>query len=160
MASLNLGRPFHPAAGQSLRRQLKKPPTRLTISSSSTSLLSNKVGHTLHCYSLNLQSFFNYTNFFLFGLFKQFKRAYTSVMIVPTGVGAAIGGYAGDALPVARALASVVDCLISHPNVCCSSLLVYAIKNPDFSCWEWKLMSFCLDCYVIFTSPELAVILF
>lgn len=47
----------------------------------------------------------------------QFKRPYTSVMIVPTGVGAAIGGYAGDALPVARALASVVDCLISHPNV-------------------------------------------
>ena len=38
-------------------------------------------------------------------------------MIVPTGVGAAIGGYAGDGLPVARALASVVDCLISHPNV-------------------------------------------
>ena len=38
-------------------------------------------------------------------------------MIVPTGVGAAIGGFAGDALPVARALASVVDCFISHPNV-------------------------------------------
>lgn len=38
-------------------------------------------------------------------------------MIVPTGVGASIGGFAGDALPVARALSSVVDCLISHPNV-------------------------------------------
>lgn len=48
----------------------------------------------------------------------QFKRQYTSVMIVPTGVGAAIGGYAGDALPVARALSTVVDCLITHPNVC------------------------------------------
>ncbi|GFS32741.1 hypothetical protein Acr_00g0024330 [Actinidia rufa] len=47
----------------------------------------------------------------------KFKRAYTSVMIVPTGIGASIGGFAGDALPVARALASVVDCLISHPNV-------------------------------------------
>lgn len=46
-----------------------------------------------------------------------FQREYTSVMIVPTGIGAAIGGYAGDALPVARALSSVVDCLISHPNV-------------------------------------------
>lgn len=39
-------------------------------------------------------------------------------MIVPTGVGAAIGGYAGDALPVARTLSAVVDCLITHPNVC------------------------------------------
>lgn len=48
----------------------------------------------------------------------QFKRNYTSVMIVPTGIGAAIGGFAGDALPVARALSNVVDCLITHPNVC------------------------------------------
>lgn len=46
------------------------------------------------------------------------QRAYTSVLIVPTGVGASIGGFAGDALPVARTLSSVVDCLISHPNVC------------------------------------------
>lgn len=28
--------------------------------------------------------------------------SYTAVLIVPTGIGAAIGGYAGDALPVAR----------------------------------------------------------
>ena len=28
-------------------------------------------------------------------------RPYTAVLIVPTGFGAAIGGYAGDALPVA-----------------------------------------------------------
>lgn len=43
-------------------------------------------------------------------------------MIVPTGVGACIGGFAGDALPVARTLSSVVDCLITHPNVIISSL--------------------------------------
>ncbi|KNA05081.1 hypothetical protein SOVF_193650 isoform A [Spinacia oleracea] len=59
----------------------------------------------------------------------QFKRPYTSVMIVPTGVGAAIGGYAGDALPVARALASVVDCLISHPNVLNAAMLYWPIPN-------------------------------
>lgn len=45
------------------------------------------------------------------------QKPYTAVMIVPTGTGATIGGFAGDALPVARALASVVDCLITHPNV-------------------------------------------
>lgn len=28
--------------------------------------------------------------------------SYNAVLIVPTGIGAAIGGYAGDALPVAR----------------------------------------------------------
>ncbi|XP_044488268.1 uncharacterized lipoprotein syc1174_c-like isoform X2 [Mangifera indica] len=57
------------------------------------------------------------------------KREYTSVMIVPTGVGAAIGGYAGDALPVARALSSVVDCLITHPNVLNAAMLYWPMPN-------------------------------
>ena len=30
-------------------------------------------------------------------------QPYTAMVIVPTGIGAAIGGFAGDALPVARA---------------------------------------------------------
>lgn len=38
-------------------------------------------------------------------------------LIVPTGIGAEIGGHAGDATPVARLLASVCDTLITHPNV-------------------------------------------
>ncbi|XP_061991881.1 uncharacterized protein LOC133709937 [Rosa rugosa] len=59
----------------------------------------------------------------------SFKRDYTSVMIVPTGVGAAIGGYAGDALPVARTLASVVDCLITHPNVLNAAMLCWPMPN-------------------------------
>lgn len=49
------------------------------------------------------------------------------MMIVPTGVGASIGGFAGDALPVARTLSSVVDCLITHPNVIISSFLVILV---------------------------------
>ena len=39
------------------------------------------------------------------------------VMIVPTGIGAEIGGHAGDAAPAARLLAGVCDTLITHPNV-------------------------------------------
>jgi hypothetical protein len=42
---------------------------------------------------------------------------YTAVMIVPTGIGASIGGYAGDALPAAKLISSVVDILTTHPNV-------------------------------------------
>ncbi len=38
-------------------------------------------------------------------------------MIVPTGTGAEIGGYAGDATPAANLLASVCDRLIVNPNV-------------------------------------------
>ncbi len=39
------------------------------------------------------------------------------VLIIPTGIGAEIGGHAGDANPVARLIASVCDNLIIHPNV-------------------------------------------
>jgi hypothetical protein len=38
-------------------------------------------------------------------------------MVVPTGIGCAVGGYAGDALPAARLLAAASGCLITHPNV-------------------------------------------
>ncbi|KAL1568364.1 hypothetical protein AAHA92_03737 [Salvia divinorum] len=99
MTSLNLGRSFPAGVGRRLGRLPQNSATPMRISCSS-SLLPNK-----------------------------FKRAYTSVMIVPTGVGAAIGGYAGDALPVARALASVVDCLISHPNVLNAAMLYWPMPN-------------------------------
>src|SRR5580658_4388051 len=39
------------------------------------------------------------------------------VMLVPTGVGAEVGGHAGDAGPAALLLGSVCDHLITHPNV-------------------------------------------
>lgn len=57
------------------------------------------------------------------------KRPYTTVLIVPTGIGAAIGGYAGDALPVARSLAQVSDCLITHPNVLNGAQLYWNLPN-------------------------------
>ncbi len=37
--------------------------------------------------------------------------------LVPTGIGAEIGGHAGDATPAARVLAQACDRLITHPNV-------------------------------------------
>jgi hypothetical protein len=39
------------------------------------------------------------------------------VLIIPTGIGAMIGGHAGDANPVCKLLASCCDTLITHPNV-------------------------------------------
>jgi hypothetical protein len=38
-------------------------------------------------------------------------------LVVPTGVGAAIGGFIGDAGPVARAFESAADHVLLHPNV-------------------------------------------
>ena len=40
-----------------------------------------------------------------------------TLMVVPTGIGCEIGGFAGDALPSARLLAAASGCLITHPNV-------------------------------------------
>ena len=45
------------------------------------------------------------------------RSTFNAVMLVPTGIGAEIGGHAGDACPAARLLASVCDTLITHPNV-------------------------------------------
>ncbi len=76
------------------------------------------------------------------------KRPYTVVLIVPTGIGAAIGGYAGDALPVARAIAEVADCLITHPNVLNGAQLYWNLPQAlyvegygldQFASGEWGL---------------------
>lgn len=57
------------------------------------------------------------------------QRPYTVVLIIPTGIGASIGGYAGDALPVARAIAQICDRLITHPNVLNGAQLYWNLPN-------------------------------
>lgn len=75
-------------------------------------------------------------------------RPYTALLLVPTGIGARVGGFAGDALPVARALAAAVDCLITHPNVLNGATLFWPLKNvlyvegyglDRFCAGEWHL---------------------
>ncbi|MEC4984832.1 MAG: DUF3326 domain-containing protein [Oscillatoria sp. PMC 1068.18] len=60
------------------------------------------------------------------------QRPYTVVLVVPTGVGATIGGYAGDALPVAKAIASISDRLITHPNVLNGAQLYWNLPNTAY----------------------------
>jgi hypothetical protein len=73
---------------------------------------------------------------------------YTVGVIVPTGVGAAIGGYAGDALPVVRAIAQVADRVITHPNVMNGASLYWNLPNvlyvegfgiDQFAAGQWGL---------------------
>ena len=40
-----------------------------------------------------------------------------SLLLIPSGIGCEVGGYAGDAIPSARLLAAASGCLITHPNV-------------------------------------------
>lgn len=51
------------------------------------------------------------------------------LLLVPTGINAAIGGYAGDSLPVARAIASIADNVITHPNILNGASLYWSMAN-------------------------------
>ncbi len=57
---------------------------------------------------------------------------FNAVFVVPTGVGAEIGGHAGDATPVARMLAEICDNLITHPNVVNASDLNEMTENTVY----------------------------
>lgn len=50
-------------------------------------------------------------------------------MIVPTGIGARIGGFAGDANPAAKLLAKASDLLIVHPNIINAAMLTDISNN-------------------------------
>ena len=76
------------------------------------------------------------------------QRSLTTMLVIPTGVGASIGGYAGDAIPVARAIAEISDCLITHPNVMNGAQLYWPLKNAlyvegygldQFAAGHWSL---------------------
>lgn len=54
---------------------------------------------------------------------------HTAVLIVPTGVGGAIGGYASDSLPAARLPPRVTDTLIIHSDVLKGALMYWPISN-------------------------------
>ena len=56
-------------------------------------------------------------------------KSFNILMLVPTGIGAEIGGHAGDAMPAATLLASVCDSLITHPNVYNASDMIQIPKN-------------------------------
>ncbi len=73
---------------------------------------------------------------------------YTVMLIVPTGIGSAIGGYAGDALPTAKAISQVCDRLITHPNVMNGAQLYWNLPNTlytegyaldQFAAGHWNL---------------------
>ena len=56
-------------------------------------------------------------------------QTFNAVFLVPTGIGAEIGGHAGDATPAATLMASICDTLITHPNVLNGSDLIEIPSN-------------------------------
>ncbi len=66
-------------------------------------------------------------------------QPFTTVMIVPTGVGASIGGFAGDATQSMHLLAAVSDRLITHPNVANAAVFQKLPTNA------WYVEGYALD---------------
>ena len=52
-----------------------------------------------------------------------------TLLVIPTGVGCTVGGYAGDGLPAARLLAAASGCLITHPNVMNGAALYWSDRR-------------------------------
>ena len=57
---------------------------------------------------------------------------FNAVFVVPTGIGAEIGGHAGDATPAAHVVAASCDLLILHPNVVNASDINEAPHNAMY----------------------------
>ena len=64
-----------------------------------------------------------------------------TLLVIPTGIGCELGGYAGDAIPAARLLAAASGCLITHPNVMNAAALYWS--DPRIHYVEgWSLNRF------------------
>lgn len=59
-------------------------------------------------------------------------HAFNAALVVPTGVGSAIGGHAGDATPVLRAMSALCDRVFTHPNVVNASDLNEMPENAEY----------------------------
>ena len=55
-----------------------------------------------------------------------------TLLVIPTGIGCSLGGYAGDGLPVARLLAGASGCLITHPNVMNAASLYWSDRRIHY----------------------------
>jgi len=55
-----------------------------------------------------------------------------TLLVIPTGVGCVVGGYAGDGLPAARLLAAASACLITHPNVMNGASLYWSDRRIHY----------------------------
>ena len=99
---------------QGMQKALKpgEVPIRMAVTSSSSREYRCEVGLAAGLNAASLPSIFQFARRSL-----ENTAAFNCVLLVPTGVGAEIGGHAGDATPVAALLAAACDTLITHPNV-------------------------------------------
>ncbi len=84
-------------------------------------------------------------------------EAMNVVLIVPTGIGAEIGGHAGDANPVAKLIGKCCDKLITHPNVVNASDINEMPENTWYV--EGSILDRFLQGHIYLKKPQLNKIL-
>ena len=78
----------------------------------------NSENGSINCEYAEVDKSDMYKNIFEFNPRKYVNNSnFNAVMVVPTGIGAEVGGDSGDANVAARLIGSSVDTLITHPNV-------------------------------------------
>jgi hypothetical protein len=91
-------------------------PVRFVVTKSDADAFHCEVGSVIYdddfTFNFNRRSIFDFNKRRC-----ESSKEFNLALIVPTGIGVAIGGQAGDAGPVARLLGKVCDNLILHPNV-------------------------------------------
>ena len=89
-------------------------PIRFVVSSTEGNLFNCELGVIANAseFSLSQANLFDFRN-----RDAEDIDSFNAVLLVPTGIGAEIGGHAGDATPIANMLAQNCDKLITHPNV-------------------------------------------
>jgi hypothetical protein len=114
---------------QQLRSQIETlplpgTPIRLIV----TSVTENKL--TFECSFLRTEKQPVWPSLLTMNIRQQaVNKPFVAVSIIPTGVRAEIGGFAGDATPSTNLLASACDYLITNPNAVTASDLYYAKDN-------------------------------
>lgn len=90
-------------------------PVRFVITNTSNDGFNCELG-IMCCQNIHIQNTEN--SIFTFNKRSQENTdKFTAVLLIPTGIGAEIGGHCGDGNAVARLIASACDTLITHPNV-------------------------------------------
>lgn len=105
---------------QSIRPQAHdyRTPVRCVITRSDSSGYDCEVDVIVPESDLDVARLANAGNIFDFRR-RQYEstKEFTAVLLIPTGIGAELGGHCGDGNALARLLATACDTLITHPNV-------------------------------------------
>ena len=124
VSEIDFQMPCPPSGGSTLEWLSQKTTERLRDGEELVRLVVTESSHEIYNCEATVYQSVETSHQIPPGLALEFRKRqsentsqFNVAMLIPTGIGAAIGGHAGDATPVAQLLGAVCDNLILHPNV-------------------------------------------